>query len=193
MSPRFPEDEKRFFWLGPLLDAYDTIDAAVRRVVDRDIRERGVKLACGSGCSTCCHQVIPLTAVELAGIIWFVRFKMAAKARLQLMESIVAAKGTMDCPFLVRDKCGIYAVRPMPCRHFNIYGKRCGVGEDVLEVRPHDVMQPDKEQARRAYRMLLPYYGIHTEKEIKRALNENYLFKHTTPIQDVDWDAMLEW
>ncbi|QJB56507.1 YkgJ family cysteine cluster protein [Pseudodesulfovibrio sp. zrk46] len=192
MSLRFPEDEAVLPWLSMLLDAYDITNENVRTVMEKDIQS-GLSVACSSGCGMCCScEPIPLTSLELSGIIWFIRRKMYLGPRQRIEESIKRFSGKVGCPMLIDEKCSIYPMRPIACRHFNVYERTCEPGEEVMDTRPEHVLKPDHDKAQAAYRAMLPYYGITDPKLQEAALQQNYLFKNCSVFMHmVDWDALL--
>ena len=92
--------------------------------------QKGVpNVACREGCSACCHRLVTaalpevLTAVQHITQNWTSEDREAFQKRAlkseiengpfwrdELMEARAA------CPFLVEDRCSIYAIRPVACR-----------------------------------------------------------------------------
>ncbi len=191
MPVRFPEDEKKLPWLGMMLDAYDITDQAVRQVMAKDEREHGFRMACKQGCHACCHQLIPVTSIELSAIAWFVCHKMTPKARQSVEASIKNHAGDMTCHMLINNSCAVYPVRPFACRQFIVYEQVCAMGEGVFEDRPQHVLEPNRPQTRKASCSILPFYGINTPEEQEQALKDNFLINNSTFLHQVDWSAFL--
>lgn len=84
---------------------------------------------CKPGCAACCYQWVSVSASEAMVIAEHVRARGQGKevvGRLKAHEEATRLAGDraeywrlhVPCPFLVEgDLCGIYDVRPMPCRH----------------------------------------------------------------------------
>jgi len=114
---------------------------AVCRVVDelnaKAPKRLGVKLACHSGCSACCNQLVCVTLLEWElirdflsqadpnrglrraldlGVAEYVRFTDGGR-RLPANQ-LQAVRGLLGrpCIFLVQNRCAVYAVRPLVCR-----------------------------------------------------------------------------
>ncbi|MDC0336113.1 YkgJ family cysteine cluster protein [Pseudodesulfovibrio sp.] len=189
MSIRFIEDEKELPWLAMLMDAYAIIDRGVSRTQLLDESEHGFRAACSKGCSACCHQVIPVTSLELAGIAWFIHHKIDPLDRHAVIGSIDKYSGSIPCPMLLDDCCAVYPVRPMACRQFIVYEQACSMGESVIVTRPDHLMEMDKAISRQADRSMLPFYGFHTQEEQEQALDDNFLITNSTFLHQVDWSA----
>lgn len=58
----FPEDEKIYDWLSPLLNAYYIVYKGIAEAIKR---EKKRKVACRKGCSSCCrtHKTIPVYTI----------------------------------------------------------------------------------------------------------------------------------
>lgn len=90
------------------------------------------KPACRAGCSYCCYYKVVAKASEVVAIHQYVvtRFKpeeIAAAVR-QAEQNVDEVKGlthaehlavNQRCPFLIDEKCSVYAVRPSKCRSFH--------------------------------------------------------------------------
>lgn len=78
-------------------------------------------IACRAGCSWCCHLPVMTSPPEVR-LAW-------AHARRTLppgtLEAIAREARELDvsvprpCPFLVDDRCSVYAARPLACRGWN--------------------------------------------------------------------------
>jgi len=89
-------------------------------------------LACGAGCSWCCHFSVDVRAVEVFSILDFVERTLTTeeKARvyaelransavLKNMSEVERMGRNIKCPFLSEGRCGIYAARPQTCRNYH--------------------------------------------------------------------------
>lgn len=108
---------------------YTAIANVIQEVMDRG---GAPPLACGRGCSWCCHIPVQASPPEVLRIVEFVqstrtRFE-AAQTRQRIEEAFVAAEGlsarerldrNIPCPFLENHACSIYPVRPISCRQFH--------------------------------------------------------------------------
>jgi len=120
------------------------------------------EVACGSGCATCCHQLVPCITIEMENIVAYIttlprkprrlllnRVKKKALKFHKQTEQLFASNNNMDavkkkiekdnfgnpCPYLnKRKKCSIYPVRPMICRAARSKIK-CGQGIEPEPVR----------------------------------------------------------
>lgn len=75
-------------------------------------------IACGKGCSACCHMNVKVSQLEVA----LIEKEMGARpvhltsSRVHDLETFLGA----PCPFLKEGDCSIYEVRPFACRkHMN--------------------------------------------------------------------------
>lgn len=89
-------------------------------------------LACGEGCSWCCHFTVDVRPVEVFRILDFVEAGFSSE-RLARLRAEVAANSaevaplsdlermqrTAKCPFLDDGRCSIYPVRPQTCRNYH--------------------------------------------------------------------------
>ena len=104
--------------------------------------------ACHVGCSHCCKMAVGISGRDAAAISKHTGIKAHPVPIIDLRASAQAMidkyMGTV-CPFLKKNKCSIYEVRPSACRsHFNLsaYPELCNVidypGNDVpnLDWRP---------------------------------------------------------
>lgn len=89
--------------------------------------------ACRVGCSHCCKMAVGISGRDAAAISKHIGIKAHPVPRIDLRASQQAMvekyMGTV-CPFLKKNKCSIYEVRPSACRsHFNLsaYPELCNV------------------------------------------------------------------
>lgn len=176
-------------WLRVVRKAYRIVDRDVLRAIDTRLRG-GERLACGAGCSACCQQPVPLTPYEVMAMGWCL-----AGFEEHVLEAIVnaspCADGNWTCPLLVEGCCSVYEMRPIACRRYNVFGRRCSVGEDPVEVRPWDVLSPSRSAMRRAFTHLLPLAGI-AQDDVGRALDGELLIKRSCELHAVDWGAVVD-
>ncbi len=101
-------------------------DARLAAAADADT------LACGQGCSWCCHFTVDVRAAEVFRILDFVAGHFTPAQREQLLQEVLANSAaiaplseiermqrTEKCPFLEAGRCGIYPVRPQTCRNYH--------------------------------------------------------------------------
>jgi len=189
----FTEDEKRFVWLTPLLDAYEIIDKGVSVAIVRE-QKKGRRLACAKGCSSCCstHQDIPVYPLELMGMSWYVIEKLSSPLREQLQTQLHNIDNIQSCPFLLDGACSIHPMRPAACRQFNVLDKACADGEDAYHTRKQDVMIPIAHYIDNAFDTMLPFYGIKRKNERKKAIKDGRLHSLAKAMRDCNWKTLPE-
>jgi Fe-S-cluster containining protein len=97
--------------------AADVFDKTMQSVPADQLGE----VACKSGCTYCCHNVVMATAPE---IFWAARElragrdaeQVAAVAARCATARATADAGRKPCPLLSEDLCSVYAARPSVCR-----------------------------------------------------------------------------
>ena len=99
----------------------------IYRIADEISALREGFVACGKGCSHCCHMNIKLTSTEAERLgAQIGRVPLKITSTVQADEK--AYNGT-PCPFLAIDhSCSIYAHRPLACRthaSFEVDNKKC--------------------------------------------------------------------
>lgn len=105
--------------------------------------------ACRDKCSHCCHMATAISGFEAAMISRFTGRKMERPGRNgvedvdgSLQAELVWKYTGVPCPFLVDEKCSVYAVRPVACRiHHNLDDTAdvCRIvpgGQEVNQHRP---------------------------------------------------------
>ena len=194
-TPRlsFPEDEKRQGWLPMLLDAYCSADTGVAEGIRRQER-KGRVLACRRGCSACCrtHRTIPVYPLELVGLSWYVTEKLADPVREKLKVSLRVYKAGDACPFLLEDVCAVHAMRPLACRHFNVFDKACDEGEDAFYTRRRDVMTPLKRYMDEALDCMLPFHGVTRKSERRQAIQTGAMHSVARVMADLEWNSLAD-
>ncbi len=183
----FPE-EAAIPWLPMLLDAYFIADKGIAAAIGKRLNN-GEKLACARGCSSCCttHVTIPVYPLEVVGIYWYVIEKMLGPERQALKAQLNEFGAGKACPFLIEGACSIHPMRPLACRHFNVFNRKCDPGEDPYYTRRHDVLTPDERYKNRAVAAMLPFHGIRDRAEKKRAARSGVLNKQVKNLHEIDW------
>ncbi|RAU21497.1 hypothetical protein CU669_12400 [Paramagnetospirillum kuznetsovii] len=110
--------------------AADHFFATIRKTLKLDAVL--ARMACRAGCSWCCHQIVGVTAAELALLAETIAaMHPTRQAEIRQRAEAAMAKGRgMDqaqwwaaqirCPLLEDDGlCGVHAARPLPCRGYN--------------------------------------------------------------------------
>ena len=111
-----------------LVRFYGRQDAAI----DKSIRASRQKVACRSGCSTCCNYRVEARAVEVLAVRDYVvaHFSPAQQAAMVDLAARNVAEAAdwshvdhharnQRCPLLIDDACSVYPVRPANCRSFH--------------------------------------------------------------------------
>ena len=188
----FPDDERRYFWLPLLLDAYAIADTGVFVAVRDEEKKRGKKLACARGCGNCCeHQKdLPLYSHELVGIYWYVSEKMDAGQRAIVRDRLANHTAGAECPFLVLGACAIHPMRPLGCRQFNVFGEPCGQGEDPYYTRRQDVLIPLPEYTDKVFSAVLPFYNLKNDRDDSASIRT--VRAQLLNIQTYDWKKLVE-
>lgn len=189
----FPLNEAVHSWLVPLLDSYYEADKGICEAINRQL-SRGRELACAKGCSSCCktHKDIPVYPVELVGMTWYVTEKVTGEKRSRLKEQLANHNNIDGCPFLLGGECSIHPVRPLACRHFNVFGKQCAEGEDAYHTRRQDVLTPIKKYKEKALLITIPFYGDYKKSEQKKLVETGAINKLARPLKDCHWESLPE-
>jgi len=180
---RFPEAEEQELWLPLLLDAYAVLDAGLERAVAAS----GRRPACRAGCQACCHQPIPASSLEVLGLTWYVIAQCRGLSRRLLRRQLRDGGSGPACPFLVEGQCAGYALRPMACREFVVFGRTCCLGEEPHRTRPGDMLPLPAAAQREAFRRMLPYYGLTDPDLCEAALHDRLILRDTALLQGRDW------
>jgi len=185
---QFPDDEAELEWLGHLLDAYHRADIGVTQSIQAE-EDKGRKLACAKGCSNCCksHTTIPIFPLELLGLYWYAAKIMDSDLLVKIKPQLVSHTAGNPCPFLLDGACSIHPMRPLACRHFNVFGKTCVEGEDAFYSRREDVLTPIKSHQDFAYEAMLPFHGFTTTVQKEAAMKASYIQKQARVLQEIDW------
>jgi Fe-S-cluster containining protein len=106
-----------------------------------ELAVRNAKVSCREGCAACCRQLVPISAPEAFRLLELVsadveaRFESARERldssplgraldakvideRRALEIALAYPRLQIDCPFLVEERCSIYADRPAVCREY---------------------------------------------------------------------------
>ncbi len=189
----FPKDETKKPWLKLLLEGYHIVDKGIAKAIGEE-KKKGRALACGKGCSTCCatHQDIPIYPLELIGIAWYAADRISGEIRDVLKKQLSEFKKGSPCPFLVDGACAIHQLRPMACRQFNVFNKRCEEGEDPFHSRREDVMDPVKKHVDQAFYIMLPYYKVEKESERIRIIETGSFHQMAKALHSCNWKELAE-
>lgn len=191
---RYPH-EIHYSWLPILLDSYAIDDYERQLDVRRGILTRGQRIACHKRCFSCCtNQAIPLMPLEFMGISWFYSEICDADTKRIIRPRLVNHHRSIECPFLMDNVCSIYPVRPLACRDFFVYGKPCGLDEDITATRPHDIHPPNLEISRYiAFRLFdYPSFGCSTMNDKERAFNEGLIASRSRLMHKWDWAEYIK-
>lgn len=123
--------------------------------------------ACRSGCSACCHQSIPVTAVEALSLADHLRQELSAeelsvvlprlRENTEKYRSLSPRKlgsARIRCAFLdARESCSVYAARPLRCQGYHsLSATKCesvynGQDDEFVPVDPHTTVSMRGVQA----------------------------------------------
>ncbi len=189
----FSADEKNHPWLGLLLDAYSLIDRGIDEAIAAG-RRKGRRIACAKGCSSCCktHQTIPVYPLELVGLSWYVTEKLDGSERDVVKDQLRLYRTNDPCPFLVDGSCAVHPMRPAACRQFNVFDTPCSEGEDPYYTRREDVLAPLKRYTDRAFFVMLPFYGVHDERERWRIIESGAVHQVVKLMQTCNWKSLAD-
>lgn len=184
----FPEAEQQHSWLPMLLDAYHVADQGVTAAIRRE-ETKGRKLACARGCSACCvtHRSIPVYPIELVGITWYATEKLEEPLRSRLLACLEENHPGDPCVFLVDGICAIHPMRPLACRHFNVFSTPCAEGEDAYFTRKKDVLIPIQDYMDEAFFHMLPFYGVSKAGDRRKILKKGLQHDAAKELQSLRW------
>jgi len=189
----FPDDEKVYDWLSPLLDAYYIVDKGIAEAIKKE-RKKHRRVACSKGCSSCCktHQTIPVYPLELVGISWYVTEKVSGPEREVIKNQLRFYKEKDPCPFLLNGSCMIHPMRPISCRQFIVFSKPCEENEDPYYTRLKDVLPPVKKYVDNAFFIMLPFYGVKDESERRKVIQSGAMHKLVKLMQTCNWESLSD-
>ena len=185
---KYPTEEAANTWLGYAFDAYHRADVGVAKGIQQEER-KARKLACAKGCSSCCksHTTIPIFPLELLGLYWYVGKVMPVEIRARLKPQLANHVAGTPCPFLLDGACSVHPMRPLACRHFNVFDTVCVEGEDAFFSRREDVLTPLKLHQDAAYEAMLPFHGFVTPVQKQEAMQHAYIQQQAKVLQEIDW------
>lgn len=106
---------------------------------------------------------------------------------IKIKPQLISHTSGDPCPFLLDGACSIHAMRPLACRHFNVFGDSCTEGEDAFYSRREDMLTPIKSHQDLAYEAMLPFHGFTTLEQKKEAMKATYVQKQARVLQEIDW------
>lgn len=118
-------------------DAAEIIETLLETSLAGEVR--GLDLGCHKGCTHCCHALVTCSAPEIFRVAAWLRQNAAtAAAPIEIAGIAAEAARRRDltaeqmfieraaCPMLISGACGVYAVRPIPCRSlFSMSSEAC--------------------------------------------------------------------
>lgn len=126
-----------------------TAPASLKVIRLYEIRDAMAKIvaphsACKEGCGHCCKMAVAISSYDAKVIGKHIGVEPVAVKTSDLIgrQSLIDKYMGTACPFLKKNRCSIYEVRPSPCRtHFNLsaYPDIC----DIVENAGHDVPNLD--------------------------------------------------
>lgn len=184
-------DARRLPWLGLLRQIQVLTDQGVAAGVAQG-EQSGRRLACARGCASCCrtHTDIPVYPLELMGIAWYLNEKLGEPLRARVLAQMREHRGRADCPFLVENACAIHAVRPMACRHFNVFDRPCAEGEDAFHTRRGDVMPPQRPAMNAALEAMLAHHGVDTAPARRQQVASGAVHRLAQSLRKMNWDNL---
>ncbi len=135
-----------------------SVDCAqlAHRAYEASVRANPPKapVACGKGCSYCCHAVVMVTAPEAFRMAREVEGAGPGRATPNRADFLARAASTanltaaerlgrkLPCPFLAGGACSVYAARPLACRRTTSFAVEPCVEE--YEGQEGDILVPQK-------------------------------------------------
>ena len=108
-------------------EAAEIAETLLEKSLAADVR--GLDLGCRKGCSFCCSALVTCSAPEIFRVAHWLKENASGAAASIELDAIGAEaarrRGLTEqqlfierapCPMLVSKACGVYAVRPIPCR-----------------------------------------------------------------------------
>lgn len=121
---------------------------------------------------------------------WYVVEELPAPLRARVRDNLLHNAARAACPFLVDDACSIHLLRPLACRHFNVFDRVCAEGEDAYYTRRQDVMTPIKRYVDQSFEVMLPFYGLHHKAQRRAALAQGLQHCLAKVMKDCHWPAV---
>jgi len=168
-------------WLPTLLKAHALVDQAVNLSLKREFAATGRRLACKKGCHDCCYHIIPVSAPEIAGALWYLTQHTSAALRTQVLHNLNASNGN-NCPFLIDTICSVYPLRFMACRQFIIFDAPCPGNEDVSLTRSADLLTPDRRLKMKAFEQLATLYALTPQLPLDEKFLRQFIMDVSAPV-----------
>ncbi|MBX7199158.1 MAG: YkgJ family cysteine cluster protein [Rhodospirillaceae bacterium] len=135
------------------------------------------QVACRRGCSSCCSQLVSVTAPEALWVADTIRRRARTVEKLRAADAAThhlsieeRLKSHLVCPLLEDDVCSIYASRPLGCRHFVSINLDACIATFVHGAEPQIPMPVSHTDVLYAIRMAL--YAAMRLKGLKDAAYE---------------------
>lgn len=129
-------------------EAAEIVETLLQKSLTADLRL--IEVGCHKGCGYCCTAVVTISAPEIFRVAHWLRENAIAPTAPLRLDDIMAEAVRRDgltkevrinerapCPMLVAGACGVYEVRPIPCRAvYSLSSEACRVAmvDDNLEV-----------------------------------------------------------
>jgi hypothetical protein len=130
--------------------------------------------------------------MELLGLYWYAREQLQGEHRSRLAARLRAFAPGGACPFLLDGACAVHPMRPMACRNFNVFDRRCDEGEDAYHTRRSDVMEPIRRHMERAFDLMLPFHGMTHKAQRRQAVKKGGLHTMARVLQELEWHKLAE-
>ena len=190
---KYLDDEAKHPRLSALLDMYHAVDVGISIELQERKKQKS-ELACHRGCCNCCLRPnVPVTPLELSGILWFATDKLNGEIREQVKKQLYLHWQNPQCPFLVNSLCSIYPVRPNACRIIFVFGEPCKSGEKINLTRPQDSWSFSKgDVVQKIVMTMLPFYGITGKQKRVEAIDKGFIASISTPMHQFSWEELSE-
>jgi len=135
LNDQFQEKIYNGFINDAVLPVLKNVMAYAHDIVDAlEHSDQSPAVACGPGCSYCCHSQIHVLPIEALLIMSFIHESFTGEQIVLLMDKIeqrlqrtrgqaigtlFSVKSELPCIFLENGMCSIYQVRPFICRAWN--------------------------------------------------------------------------
>lgn len=123
---------------------------------------------------------------------WFATEKLHGELRERLRQQLAQHRASPSCPFLVDEACAIHPLRPMACRHFNVFDRACAEGEDAFHTRREDVLTPVAFHKNKALAMLLRHHQVPTEAERKARVADGSVHALAQSLRALHWENLAQ-
>jgi Fe-S-cluster containining protein len=133
---------------GRAAHAAEIVETLLEKSLAADVK--GIELGCRKGCSYCCSALVTCSAPEIFRVADWLRANARGAAAAINLDAIKAEAARRDglpiekrfterapCPLLIEGACGVYPVRPIPCRAlYSLSSEACRMAmhEDKGEV-----------------------------------------------------------